>query len=926
MIDNAEQEKGQEQYIVEKNIVEKLAILSTDDEIFVANIFAWDTTKIDIFSPILANGLTKWVDDYSHEEEIIIWEILQTITSKDKDKIKEEYYWKLSQKIFSNEILSKIFESPDKYPSISSYLLGKIAENHTKYANSNTQWTFENILLTTIKDDILTLKSLSNEEQTHIINTIRAKNNNESNIRQGEQQQEYTKPGYTILETQIYIIKSLRDDELENIAVLLNNKTNKNATSRSPEYKKLITNFSKLLCIDAYNTAFNEPLYETDKNTTIIFGSNSLDSIRDYIKYYKNIPKSWENNSFFEQKNKELRDTLQTYFIKERNYFVLNSNTNSHISSNSGENVLKALKYLKQIEKFNNINSTFGEEQLISYMTNNLDTKYINSIYKVMQYLHKLTIIKNLSDIISTQNTKKATETTINDAVSKIYTLMQKESVDTQVPIYIACNKLFSTQWWEWEEDERESQLPPWMIKEYADKDIDTMVKTIKEKVEAQQEWKITGNEMLTRSEEYIRVNQSTFLKLQEEIKKAKISEMKNENIDMVSRKALLIGKMGMENNYYWLQQIDPDNPLVFQKKLWEWTPQTMASGSTETDGNVMDAIVDIQNKLADIKNNNNASSAKQDQNNISTYRDIIDRYANIKLIPWSKNTESAIENISSDINNIRVLLFSKAIEKYNLEHYTVAYDWFNLIDKINKINPLTEAQKEYDVTSYILAIKSKFTEICNTVAKNHNISYIDKTWLFDYKWRKFSPTTLSTEISIMTRDLDSKISTLISFIDDLKSFVPIMEQMRNAWYNNQEIQNKFLENKREYIDIIEQNKDAFFGIPTIEKANSEDILTKDFLIYPNPTSGEVKMILAKDINDIQEEYFKNLTINIFDISGKLISSKKAWEYNRNADKQNDYDIIIPNIKTATNWTYIVQIIDQNNQQLKIGQNIIIKI
>jgi len=642
-----------------------LSVLSDDDQKFVEDLFKNNIAQINLMSWILVDDLQNMqgtgyqenLSEYSSWEEAIIQSIMSKINinkyiiKNDKEWARTEYHKQLKKEIFSKKTLSVIITNSINYPNLYKQISISVAEDVSEYIDNSLQSSLKSTTQAMMTENILTLNSLSIEEQNNVIKALRVSSeesqdkpkeewtrketgegsttneasmnetsettwgskiennsngsisndksdnwsNGESNndSKEKDKSNEYV-PDHTIDETKIYIIDALRGKKGKDISNLI---PLTKVKFTSDEWKGFKWRISSVLCIDKYNSILSEPAYQEEKAgrsmvvTSSTWMKGFLSSVKDYLSYYSKIEQNTDAATTLSAQTDIMYTKLQGIFTRERNDLMFDVNTTNTESQSSWENAIKALKYIKKIEKNTWNTSTLWEVELTEFL-GKIDTKSIVTVDQVKNLTAQLSIAKKLTIYLS-DTKKEELNTKINDIISDIYLSSQTMSLKDQVTCYTSIDKLFEeneTGNADKEDDEDESgdasivqlekTLTPIFEWDYSsDPELKTFVATIQATFNKLKKKQITLKEFQTSTESLIKTNEAVFERLQtimetknkeKNDKKEKEKEKKQSPI-MKSWKASIIGSVTAGNDLSLLEKIDPKNPLLPQKLEESW-------------------------------------------------------------------------------------------------------------------------------------------------------------------------------------------------------------------------------------------------------------------------------------------------------------------------------------------------------------------
>ena len=642
-----------------------LSVLSDDDQKFVEDLFKNNIAQINLMSWILVDDLQNMqgtgyqenLSEYSSWEEAIIQSIMSKINinkyiiKNDKEWARTEYHKQLKKEIFSKKTLSVIITNSINYPNLYKQISISVAEDVSEYIDNSLQSSLKSTTQAMMTENILTLNSLSIEEQNNVIKALRVSSeesqdkpkeewtrketgegsttneasmnetsettwgskiennsngsisndksdnwsNGESNndSKEKDKSNEYV-PDHTIDETKIYIIDALRGKKGKDISNLI---PLTKVKFTSDEWKGFKWRISSVLCIDKYNSILSEPAYQEEKAERSMVVTSStwmkgfLSSVKDYLSYYSKIEQNTDAATTLSAQTDIMYTKLQGIFTRERNDLMFDVNTTNTESQSSWENAIKALKYIKKIEKNTWNTSTLWEVELTEFL-GKIDTKSIVTVDQVKNLTAQLSIAKKLTIYLS-DTKKEELNTKINDIISDIYLSSQTMSLKDQVTCYTSIDKLFEeneTGNADKEDDEDESgdasivqlekTLTPIFEWDYSsDPELKTFVATIQATFNKLKKKQITLKEFQTSTESLIKTNEAVFERLQtimetknkeKNDKKEKEKEKKQSPI-MKSWKASIIGSVTAGNDLSLLEKIDPKNPLLPQKLEESW-------------------------------------------------------------------------------------------------------------------------------------------------------------------------------------------------------------------------------------------------------------------------------------------------------------------------------------------------------------------
>ena len=310
-----------------------LSVLSDDDQKFVEDLFKNNIAQINLMSWILVDDLQNMqgtgyqenLSEYSSWEEAIIQSIMSKINinkyiiKNDKEWARTEYHKQLKKEIFSKKTLSVIITNSINYPNLYKQISISVAEDVSEYIDNSLQSSLKSTTQAMMTENILTLNSLSIEEQNNVIKALRVSSeesqdkpkeewtrketgegsttneasmnetsettwgskiennsngsisndksdnwsNGESNndSKEKDKSNEYV-PDHTIDETKIYIIDTLRGKKGKDISNLI---PLTKVKFTSDEWKGFKWRISSVLCIDKYNSILSEPAYQEEK-------------------------------------------------------------------------------------------------------------------------------------------------------------------------------------------------------------------------------------------------------------------------------------------------------------------------------------------------------------------------------------------------------------------------------------------------------------------------------------------------------------------------------------------------------------------------------------------------------------------------------------------------------------------------------------
>ncbi len=924
------------------NVADKLAPFSLDDQNFIENLFENDINKISFMADIFNDDLkeAQWanyretVSEYWKKEESVIWKIIQKmdinayVAKSDKSGAAAKYHELLADEIFSNKttLLSDIISTPSDYPNMFEQIPWYTATKWSKGSNEEVQWALTNGIKTFTKDAVLTLSTSEEIEISKAIWPPQKTDATEDKEEVKGEEKTKTEDNYTphsIAEAKIYIIKAIEEREYDKLIPL--------TQIKDPAYEDIVHKTSSVLCIKKYDDVLNTRPYQAQQTgdfmvNVSIESDTFLSSVKDYLTYYQKRDKdNTESANFLDKQTDSMYGKLQWYFSREWNWFLSNVDTPIHIDKNMSEseietikkekmknwnNAIKALTYLKKIEKNKKIISTTWDTEISAFL-GKIDSKKIKTVDDIWGLSFQLSIAKDLANNISDRK-KEELNKKIEDIIWKVSLLSQTMPLEDQVMSYAALDELFDEKkTWRNEEEEYYDKNEQWSVKSQfkaiaeeakwlyeCDFSKDEKVKELADKIKENFEllkWNITEEAInkfndfmkteIEKSEtEFKRMWKTIWEHIQEKERQKQKEKEEKQGSTMKLRKQSIIAQMGTTGDYSLLEKIDPDNTLIPSKN------DKYISAFKEN------AYDRLYIKYFSPNNRNNYEKV----------------YEQIKKNPMITSYEwISIHDLTLDeYINIQFM------KERNMISSTWEKLWWNIIEPpdqntiVNILYTNSLVVSSNDINDFLLYSQKQFQEKIPY--------YLDqRAYLINimrYVYQKVS----SEEIDEITKkSILLKVYSLINVSDKNSPLYILYQQSDLKYYAD------FLKNPENATKTTKKSSDDvvyYSNNPTTDEDNniiwSEATLentTLGYVPYPNPVekNGEIKIQLGNNELPWNNGQLFD-TYEIVSMTGQLV---RKDSFSTNMWTDNELKITLENI---AKWMYVIQLRNSQNNNISL--------